>query len=239
MIKILFLQQLYRLSDPALEDALIDRLSFQRFVGLSFSEEIPHFPPIWYSGEQEIYSGILEKGYRHRPLFERQKNGRTKEEPHPKASETGVYLSAIFQKIAQVECKSKRMLFQSFWLKTEKALNFGPEATWIYFANGKEHFINWKNKSFEVKALKQAVFFSDSAKSVSDSLLFLLKKYKSVFNGGRALWGMAAVKIYVHTDSEKTQKGKSGALFGYMIYFPEFLRCFEEHENWKNENKNK
>ena len=46
MIKILFLQYLYNLSDPAMEDALIDRLSFQRFVGLSFSGEVLDFTTV-------------------------------------------------------------------------------------------------------------------------------------------------------------------------------------------------
>ncbi|MBO8132057.1 MAG: transposase [Candidatus Marinimicrobia bacterium] len=44
MIKILFLQYLYNLSDPVLEDALIDRLSFQRFVGFSLTEKVEKRP---------------------------------------------------------------------------------------------------------------------------------------------------------------------------------------------------
>jgi len=46
-LKCLFIQFLYGLSEPALEDALIDRLSFQRFLGISFDEEIPDFTTIW------------------------------------------------------------------------------------------------------------------------------------------------------------------------------------------------
>jgi IS5 family transposase len=46
-LKCLFIQFLYGLSDPGLEDALIDRLSFQRFLGISFDEEIPDFTTIW------------------------------------------------------------------------------------------------------------------------------------------------------------------------------------------------
>jgi transposase, IS5 family len=41
MIKALLLQQWYDLSDPALEDALGDRLSFRRFVGLALDERAP------------------------------------------------------------------------------------------------------------------------------------------------------------------------------------------------------
>jgi IS5 family transposase len=41
MFKALLLQQWYDLSDPALEDALGDRLSFRRFVGLALDEKGP------------------------------------------------------------------------------------------------------------------------------------------------------------------------------------------------------
>lgn len=41
MFKALLLQSLYGLSDAGLEEALADRLSFRRFVGLSLEEEVP------------------------------------------------------------------------------------------------------------------------------------------------------------------------------------------------------
>ena len=41
MLKALLLQQWYALSDPGLEDALCDRLSFRRFVGLALDEAGP------------------------------------------------------------------------------------------------------------------------------------------------------------------------------------------------------
>lgn len=41
MLRALLLQQWYSLSDPALEEALCDRLSFRRFVGLRLEEEVP------------------------------------------------------------------------------------------------------------------------------------------------------------------------------------------------------
>jgi transposase, IS5 family len=41
MLKALLLQQWYGLSDPGLEDALCDRLSFRRFVGLALDEAGP------------------------------------------------------------------------------------------------------------------------------------------------------------------------------------------------------
>ena len=60
-LKCLILQYLYNLSDPALEDALIDRLSFQRFLGISFDTEIPDFTTIWRFRERLVKAGLLEK----------------------------------------------------------------------------------------------------------------------------------------------------------------------------------
>jgi IS5 family transposase len=41
MFKALLLQQWYGLSDPGLEEAICDRLSFQRFLGLSLTDPVP------------------------------------------------------------------------------------------------------------------------------------------------------------------------------------------------------
>jgi IS5 family transposase len=41
MLKVLLLQAWYGLSDPAMEEALADRLSFRRFVGLSLDQAVP------------------------------------------------------------------------------------------------------------------------------------------------------------------------------------------------------
>lgn len=41
LLRCLLLQQWYGLSDPGLEEALADRLSFRRFAGLSLSEAVP------------------------------------------------------------------------------------------------------------------------------------------------------------------------------------------------------
>lgn len=41
MLKCMFLQGLYNLSDPEMEDQLRDRMSFQKFVGISSEKDIP------------------------------------------------------------------------------------------------------------------------------------------------------------------------------------------------------
>ncbi len=47
MIKLLLLQQLYNLSDEALEYQVLDRISFQRFLGLEHSRRVPDAKTIW------------------------------------------------------------------------------------------------------------------------------------------------------------------------------------------------
>jgi IS5 family transposase len=60
-LKCLILQYLYNLSDPALEDSLVDRLSFQRFLGISFETDIPDFTTIWRFRERLSKSGLLDR----------------------------------------------------------------------------------------------------------------------------------------------------------------------------------
>ena len=60
-LKCLFLQYLYNLSDPALEDALIDRLSFQRFLGISFDRDIPDFSTLWRFRERLVNAGLFDR----------------------------------------------------------------------------------------------------------------------------------------------------------------------------------
>lgn len=60
-LKSLFLQFLYDLSDPALEDALTDRLSFQRFVGMGFEEDAPDFTTIWRFRERLVKAGLYDR----------------------------------------------------------------------------------------------------------------------------------------------------------------------------------
>lgn len=47
MFKALLLQRWYALSDPALEEALKDRLSFRRFLGIGLSEPLPDHSSLW------------------------------------------------------------------------------------------------------------------------------------------------------------------------------------------------
>lgn len=61
MFKALLLQALYGLSDRGLEEALKDRLSFRRFVGLSLSETVPDHTALCRFRELLGRDGLLDR----------------------------------------------------------------------------------------------------------------------------------------------------------------------------------
>jgi IS5 family transposase len=61
MIRVLLVQQLFNLSDEQMECQLLDRLSFQRFVGLRSSSQIPDRTTIWIFKERLIKAGASER----------------------------------------------------------------------------------------------------------------------------------------------------------------------------------
>jgi transposase, IS5 family len=58
MVRALLLQQWYSLSDPELEEALSDRLSFRRFVGMSLEEEVPDHSTLSRFRSQLVKHGL-------------------------------------------------------------------------------------------------------------------------------------------------------------------------------------
>src|SRR3990170_3554012 len=52
MFKILILQRYYNISDDKMEFAVLDRLSFMRFLGLTLSDTVPDAKTIWHFREQ-------------------------------------------------------------------------------------------------------------------------------------------------------------------------------------------
>jgi IS5 family transposase len=47
MVKILFIQRLYNLSDEQIEFQIVDRLSFRRFLEIPFSDSVPDCKTVW------------------------------------------------------------------------------------------------------------------------------------------------------------------------------------------------
>ena len=60
-LKMLFLQYAFNLGDEELEDQLIDRLSFQQFVGIGLSHEIPDFTTLWYFKEALVKHKLMDR----------------------------------------------------------------------------------------------------------------------------------------------------------------------------------
>ena len=61
LLKAILLQSLYGLSDRELEDALADRLSFRRFVGLSLEAGVPDHTVLNRFRNRLVAEGLLEK----------------------------------------------------------------------------------------------------------------------------------------------------------------------------------
>jgi IS5 family transposase len=61
MFKALLLQQWYQLSDPGLEEALVDRLSFRRFIGLGLEEAVPDHSTLSRFRSQLAARGLGER----------------------------------------------------------------------------------------------------------------------------------------------------------------------------------
>ena len=51
----------HNLSDPALEAAIADRLSFRRFVGLSLHDRTPDHSTLWRFRQELAKDGLIEK----------------------------------------------------------------------------------------------------------------------------------------------------------------------------------
>ena len=60
MLKAIYLQALYDLSDPGLEEALLDRLSFRRFCGFAMDEKTPDETTIWRFRAMVAQAGVLD-----------------------------------------------------------------------------------------------------------------------------------------------------------------------------------
>lgn len=61
MFKILILQRYYNVSDDAVEYAILDRLSFMRFLGLGINNPVPDAKTIWLFRDNLTSGGMIEK----------------------------------------------------------------------------------------------------------------------------------------------------------------------------------
>jgi IS5 family transposase len=61
MFKALLLQALYGLSDAELEEAIADRLSFRRFIGLALEDAVPDHSTLCRFRNRVVTAGLVEK----------------------------------------------------------------------------------------------------------------------------------------------------------------------------------
>lgn len=61
MFKILILQRYYNLSDDSIEYAVLDRLSFMRFLGLGINDPVPDAKTIWLFRDKLTQGNMIEK----------------------------------------------------------------------------------------------------------------------------------------------------------------------------------
>jgi transposase, IS5 family len=61
MFKVVLLQRWYGLSDPAMEAALFDRMSFLSFAGLSAEDETPDHATIWRFRQRLAEDGLIDR----------------------------------------------------------------------------------------------------------------------------------------------------------------------------------
>jgi IS5 family transposase len=73
VLKALYLQALYDLSDPGLEEALLDRLSFRRFCGFGLDEETPDETTLCRFRQEAAEAGVMQECFEeiNRQLAER------------------------------------------------------------------------------------------------------------------------------------------------------------------------
>lgn len=65
MFKILILQRYYNLSDDTIEYAILDRLSFMRFLGLGINDAVPDAKTIWLFRDNLSKGNMIEKLFGH------------------------------------------------------------------------------------------------------------------------------------------------------------------------------
>jgi IS5 family transposase len=65
MFKILILQRYYNVSDDAIEYAILDRLSFMRFLGLGINDSVPDAKTIWLFRDTLTQLKLVEKLFKH------------------------------------------------------------------------------------------------------------------------------------------------------------------------------
>ena len=127
MVKVLLLEQWYSLSDPQMEEALSDRISFRRFVGLGLEDDTPDHSTISRFRSEMAKRELSEK------LFE---------ELESQLDKRGLMLKeGTLMDATLVEAQVRRPpLSEGRGVKNEK----DPDADWTYSGRGSRTHFGYK-----------------------------------------------------------------------------------------------
>ena len=127
MVKVLLLEQWYNLSDPQMEEALSDRISFRRFVGLGLEDETPDHSTISRFRSELAKRELSEK------LFE---------ELESQLDKRGLMLKeGTLMDATLVEAQVRRPpLSEGRGVRSEK----DPDADWTYSGRGSRTHFGYK-----------------------------------------------------------------------------------------------
>jgi IS5 family transposase len=168
MFKVLVLQRMYNLSDDAAEFQILDRMSFNRFLGLELCDNVPDSKTIWNFREQLVIHDVFNR------IFEML---------HEKLAKKGLILnngSIVDAHIVQVPKQrntkeendqiKKGEVPQEWKDKPNKLYQKDTDARWLK-KNGKDFFGYKNNIKIDTESKLVTKFVSTPA-SAHDSVVF-------------------------------------------------------------------
>lgn len=211
MFKVLVLQRFYSLSDEQTEYQIKDRLSFQKFLGLTLSDEVPDEKTIWHFRECLVKAGAIDRLFESFNEYLRNKGYVGKE---------GVIIDATIveaprQRNSREENEKIRNgeVPESFTENPHKLCQKDMDARWLK-KNGKNYF-GYKNHIKVDKDSKLILDAYTTSAQVHDSqaVEHLLDEEEDV---GKTVWADSAycakvfckygMKVRVHTKGCRYKK---------------------------------
>ena len=209
MFKVLVLQRYYNIADDKTEFAILDRLSFMRFLNLTLSDRVPDAKTIWNFRGQLRRNGVIEK------LFDRFKEELQKR--HLLATEGKIIDATIvevpIQRNSREENKEIRegRVPQQWHDKPHKLSRKDTDARWT--KKGGKSFFGYKNHVKADTKSKLIESYTVTDASVHDSMVVgeLLKES----DGGQTLHAdsaysgepVAEVVAEYHIENQIHEKG--------------------------------
>ena len=197
MAKILLLQSLYNLSDEAVEYQLNDRLSFKRFIGLSFDKKAPDAKTIWLWRERIKHGNLADKifSWFEEPLILKGYQ-----------AQKGQIMDATFVPTHKPTGKHKKQLEEEVPLTKRQAEQIDPDATFTK-KNGRSHhgYKNHISIDNQHKFIRKQETSTASLHDSQKQEALLQEVPEEASEADKNVWGDAA---YASKEAEKMLKEK-------------------------------